>query len=200
MNKENNFKIARNLFIYLVVFIFFIIVPTLVNYFKNNESNANISLEKSQTFKYVYLNDRENYIIQNVDNSFLDDYYNDENTMVVFTASWCKYCVEEQNELNNFIINNPDKKVIIVSHDKTYEDLENYLKTNNFNWFVIFDKDKTIRNHIDPGSNGIPSTYLLNKSGKMIGFSIGTKNENEFLQFYNNEINIYDKNRPAIYE
>lgn len=194
MNNENEIKkikFIKDLVIFTLILIFFILIPIFLYFFKNNDKTITIPLEQNTKLKYVYLKDRESYIIQNVDDNFLNEYYNNENTMVVFTASWCKYCVEEQNELNNFIINNPDKKIVIVSHDKTYEDLENYLKTNNFNWFVIFDKDKTIRQHIDPGSNGIPSTYLLNKNGNIIGFSIGKKNEIEFLQFYNNEINIY---------
>jgi len=154
----------------------------LLTFVKDNlENNSN----------YVYLQDRKSYIIRTVSEKFLENYYGNEKTMIVFSASWCKYCVEEQNDLNNFIVNNPETKVIIVSHDDSYESLENYLKTNNFNWFVIFDKEKTIRQHIDPNVNGIPCEYLLDKSGKIIGFSKGAKTEEEFVQFYNNEIDIY---------
>lgn len=180
--KIKNFKLLNKYVLFLTIFIFVVLVPILLYCFKDNLFNKS---------DYIFLKDRENYIIQNVDNNFLDNYYGNENTMVIFSASWCKYCVAEQNELNNFIQNNPDKKVIIVSHDKTYEDLDNYLKTNNFNWFVIFDKDKTIRQHIDPDVNGIPCAYLLNKNGKIIGFAKGEMTESEFLQFYNNEIDIY---------
>jgi len=183
-NKDDikKIKVLSKYFVYIAIFIFLILVSILLSWYKNSN---NIKSE------YVYLEDRENYIIKNVSGNFLDYYYGNEKTMIVFSASWCKYCVEEQNDLNNFIVNNPETKVIIVSHDDSYESLENYLKTNNFNWFVIFDKEKTIRQHIDPNVNGIPCEYLLDKSGKIIGFSKGAKTEEEFVQFYNNEIDIY---------
>ncbi|MEG1363538.1 MAG: TlpA disulfide reductase family protein [Clostridia bacterium] len=146
-----------------------------------------INIDKSD---YVYLEDRKSYIIKEADNTFLDKYLSNKKTMVVFTASWCKYCVEEQEELNTFIKENKDKKIIIVSHDKNYEDLEKYLKDNNFNWFVILDKDKTIREHIDPGSSGIPSTYLLDKKKSIISMHKGTLTKDEFNTFFNEEMNV----------
>jgi peroxiredoxin len=174
-------KLSNKYYIHIAIFLFIVVISILLSSYKNGSSRS----------KYVYLENRENYIIQNVNEQYLQDYYGNENTMVVFSASWCKYCVEEQKDLNNFIVNNPEKKVIIVSHDDSYENLEKYLKANNFNWFVIFDKDKTIKKHIDPNVNGIPCTYLLDKNGKIIGFSKGVKTEEQFLKFYNNEIDIY---------
>lgn len=190
IENKNNFKNKSkviNIFtvvIFLILLLIIILFLCIKNNLLDNISTNNLSnIEHSE---YIYFNDRESYIIDNVSNNFLDNYYGREKTIIVFSASWCKYCVEEQEELNNFITNNPEKKIIIVSHDKSYEELENYLKINNFNWFVIYDKDKTIRNHIDPGSSGIPSSYLLDGQGKIIGYSKGKKTESEFLKFYNN--------------
>lgn len=142
---------------------------------------------------YVYLNNRTSYQINIADENFLNKYYGNKKTMVIFMASWCKYCNEEKDALNEFIQNNPDKKIIVVSHDKNYDDINNFLKENNFNWFVILDKDKTIRNNIDPGANGIPSAYLLDRRGNIIGYKRGELTKDEFLPFYNNEINIYNQ-------
>jgi|GEM_PF-1876150 len=206
MKNENKIKLSSKYVIYISIIIFLLSASIIIYCFKDdiinkfnyiylkNKSINIIQNDNKDILKksdYIYLKDRVNYIIQTADENFLNNYYGNDNTMVVFSASWCKYCVEEQNELNNFINNNPEKKVLVVSHDKTYEDLDKYLKDNNLNWFVIFDKDKTIRQNIDPDVNGIPSTYLLNKNGKIIGYSKGVKTETEFLQFYNNEINIY---------
>lgn len=183
MDSVKTFRVKKILNKYVLLTTLFLVIILLLLYcFKDN------IFRKSD---YVYLKDRQACMVQAADINYLDEYYGNENTMVVFSASWCKYCVEEQDELNNFIKNNPEKKVIIVSHDKTYEDLDKYLKDNNFNWFVIFDKDKTIREHIDPGSTGIPCAYLLDKNGKIIGFNKGAMTETEFLQFYNNEAYIY---------
>ena len=183
--QKAKFKLSDKIVAYLVTIVILLIVAVPIVIYCINED----ILKKSD---YVYFKDRPSYIIKNVDQFHLDNYYGNSNTLVVFAASWCKYCVEEQNELNNFIKNNPDKKVIVVSHDHTYEELEKWLKDNNLNWFVIFDKDKTIREDLDPGSNGIPNAYLLDKDGKILGFTKGAKKEIEFFQFYNNEIDIYE--------
>lgn len=189
-NKENN-KGDKLKFINIYTIVIFIVLILVIILFLCLKNNLSVNTDSDNLYntaspEYVYLTNRESYIIHNVSNNFLDDYYGNEKTMIIFSASWCKYCVEEQEQLNSFITNNPDKKIIIVSHDKSYEELENYLKINNFNWFVIYDKDKTIRNHIDPGSSGIPSSYLLDKDGEIIGYSKGKKTESEFLKFYNN--------------
>ena len=184
MENEDNSKSSDKRIAYLVTFIILLIiaVPILMYCVKNN------TFKKSE---YTYLKDRPSYIIKNVDENLLKNYYGNDNTMVVFMASWCSHCVAEKNELNNFIKNNPDKKVIVVSHDHTYDALQKYLSDNNLNWFVIFDRDKIIRESIDPGTDGVPCVYLLDKNGKIIGFSRSVTKEVDFYKFYNNEIDIY---------
>jgi len=184
-SQKEKFRLSDKIVAYIVTIIILLMVAVPIAIYCINKD----VFKKSD---YIYLKDRTSYTIQNVDGNFLNNFYGNSNTMVIFMASWCSHCVDEKNELNNFIKNNPDKKVIIVSHDHTYEALEKYLKDSDLNWFVIFDKDKTIRKHIDPGTDGIPSAYLLDKNGKIIGFSKGIRTEVEFNQFYNNEIDIYE--------
>ena len=50
---------------------------------------------------------------------------------------------------------------------------------------VILDPEKTIRENIDPGSNGIPSSYLLDKEGKIINFHKGKLTKDQFISFFN---------------
>lgn len=184
---ENKSILFKRIFIYILAIIIIILLYIFVYY------AAKLLLNPDETYsKYVYLTNRNSYILQNVNDNLLKNYYKDEKIMVVFFASWCHYCVEEEHELNNFITNNPLKKIIVVSHDKNYEDMENYLKDKNFKWFVIYDKDKKIRTHIDPGISGIPATYLIDTNGKIIGYKKGKLTEEEFLKLYNNEIYIYE--------
>ncbi|MDO4282936.1 MAG: TlpA disulfide reductase family protein [Clostridia bacterium] len=117
---------------------------------------------------YIKTAKRSSYILKQVDENYLDHYLQSKNTLVVFFASWCGHCVEEENMITEYIENNPNIPVIIVSHDTSYEEIENYLMENNLNWFVIFDPDKSIRNKIDENSSGIPSLYLIDKDSNVL--------------------------------
>ena len=87
--------------------------------------------------------------------------------------------------MNEYIKSNPYKSIIIVSHDDTKDDVKKYLEENGYNWFVILDSEKTIRESIDPGSKGIPSSYLLDKEGKIINFHKGKLTTEQFGSFFN---------------
>lgn len=127
---------------------------------------------------------RDSYVIS--ENRNLESFVNDDtNAVVVFWATWCSHCVEEAEDLNNFITSNLGRKIIVVSHDYTKEDLEEYLKEKGYNWFVILDTDKTIREKLDPGSKGIPSSYLVNKDMNILNFHKGKLNLEQFINFSN---------------
>ena len=127
---------------------------------------------------------RDSFVIS--ENRNLESFVNDDtNAVVIFWATWCSHCVEEAEDLNNFIASNLGKKIIVVSHDYTKEDLEEYLKEKGYNWFVILDTDKTIREKLDPGSKGIPSSYLVNKDMNILNFHKGKLNLEQFINFSN---------------
>ena len=127
---------------------------------------------------------RESFVIS--ENRNLESFVNDDtNAVVVFWATWCSHCVEEAEDLNNFLSSNLGRKIIVVSHDYTKEDLEEYLKEKGYNWFVILDTDKTIREKLDPGSKGIPSSYLVNKDMNILNFHKGKLNLEQFINFSN---------------
>ena len=127
---------------------------------------------------------RDSFVIS--ENRNLESFVNDDtNAVVVFWATWCSHCVEEAEDLNNFITSNLGRKIIVVSHDYTKEDLEEYLKEKGYNWFVILDTDKTIREKLDPGSKGIPSSYLVNKDMNILNFHKGKLNLEQFINFSN---------------
>lgn len=135
--------------------------------------------------KYIPLYKRNTSVILDVNENLLDEYISKKDSMVVFFATWCHYCVEEAEELNNFILANPKIPVIIVSHDTIKNELESFLNDRGYNWFVIFDKEKNIREHIDPDSYGIPSVYLIDKELNILNYYKGILNQNDFLDFYN---------------
>lgn len=107
-----------------------------------------------------------------------------KNALLIFWASWCSTCLDEADALNQFILQNPDIPVIIVSHDKQKETLEKYLTHNQYHWFVIYDTEKKIRERIDPESRGIPASYLLTKDGKILSKSDSVMSYEDLINFY----------------
>ena len=170
MKKKIVILISIFLFIILLLSAFFVI------YFKTDFIVKNKDLTTAKL--------RKNYVI--TDDKNLSQYLNkNENTLVIFWATWCNYCVEESEDLNEYIKSNPYKSIIIVSHDDTKDDVKKYLEENGYNWFVILDSEKTIRESIDPGSKGIPSSYLLDKKRKIINFHKGKLTTEQFGSFFN---------------
>lgn len=167
----------KNIVIFIsIIFIVLIVLTLVFIYFKTDLIKKNIDLTTAKS--------RKNYII--TDDKNLSNYINkDEKTLVIFWATWCSYCLEESNELNEYIKSNPYKSIIVVSHDDNKDDVVNYLEENGYNWFVILDPEKTIRENIDPGSSGIPSSYLLNSDMNILNFHKGKLSIDQFVSFYN---------------
>lgn len=167
----------KNIVIFIsIIFIVLIVLTLVFIYFKTDLIKKNIDLTTAKS--------RKNYII--TDDKNLSNYINkDEKTLVIFWATWCSYCLEESNELNEYIKSNPYKSIIVVSHDDNKDDVINYLEENGYNWFVILDPEKTIRENIDPGSSGIPSSYLLNSDMNILNFHKGKLSIDQFVSFYN---------------
>ena len=165
----------------LILIISLIIIFAIIGIFISK-----IYINYLKTPRYIKYSSRDSYIINNVDENLLKNYISKkQNTLVIFWASWCPACLNEAEAITNFITNNPDIQTIIVSHDKEYEDLENYLKDNNLKWQVIFDKEKTIRKSIDSESTAIPACFVLNTNQEVLNSHEGLLTENEILDLYN---------------
>lgn len=166
----------KRLIIISTIFILIVIGVFTLLYFKTDifKRNKDITIAKN----------RKSYVISEDKN--LSNFTNkDDKTLVVFWATWCSYCVDEADALNEYISSNPYKSIIIVSHDNNKDDLKNYLEENGYNWFVILDSEKTIRENLEPSSTGIPSSYLLDKDEKIINFHKGKLTTDEFTSFFN---------------
>ena len=129
---------------------------------------------------------KQRKVFQISEDTNLSNYINQEDkTLVIFWATWCEYCLQESEALNEYINQNPYKSIIVVSHDENKDDINNYLQEKRYNWFVIFDPQKTIRESLDPGSKGIPSSYLLDKDGNITNFHKGKLSLEDFQNFFN---------------
>ena len=167
----------KKIILIAILSIFIVIIALLaLLYLKTDffKINKNLTMKKY----------RKDYIVS--DDITLSNYINDEDkTLVIFWATWCEYCLQESEDLNEYINQNPYKSIIIVSHDDNIDDINNYLKEKGYNWFVIFDPNKTIRENLEPGSKGIPSSYLLDKNGNIANFHKGKLSLEDFQNFFN---------------
>ena len=161
----------------LITILFFILIAIIIVFLYFNTDLFKI--KKDITTK----KQRKEYIVS--DDTNLSNYINKESkTLVIFWATWCEYCLQESEALNEYINQNPYNSVIIVSHDDNKDEINNYLQEKGYNWFVIFDPEKTIRENLDPGSKGIPSSYLLDTSGNITNFHKGKLSFEQFHDFF----------------
>lgn len=177
-------KPAKVLFIILLIITILLLLFSLVMLFFKNE--IIYILNKTEYVPTGIGERKSSYVVTIPDVELLDKYQTkNENMLVIFMASWCHFCQNEAPELNNFINDNPNKKIIIVSHDETKDDIESFLLENGYNWFVIFDPDRLIRSSIDPDGKGIPAAYLLDCDGNILNQKMGQLKYDDFLDLYN---------------
>lgn len=178
IKQKSNKKIITKKIIIIVIIVIILVAAILLYIFKDTLFSKT---------SYVPYNQRQSYIIKDVNDDFLSKYLSDKNVLVICWASWCSNCKEDANAISEFIKQKPDAEIIIVAHDPEESDLEAYLKENSRNWFVIYDPEKKIREHLDPGKTTIPNTYLLNKKGEVINKYEGKMTYDELTRFYNGE-------------
>ena len=95
-----------------------------------------------------------------------------KNILINFFASWCAPCKAEHPIFFKIKNKNPDLYIIGIDHKDKKDDAINYLKNyGNPYSFVGVDKDGLIA--LEFGVFGLPETFLVNKSGKIIYKHLG---------------------------
>ena len=92
--------------------------------------------------------------------------------MIDFWATWCGPCVEElPNVLSAYEkYHGKGLEIIGVNLDQEKETLTSFLKDKKIPWPQYFDgQGWQNKLAVKYGVTGIPSTYLLDKAGKIIG-------------------------------
>lgn len=131
---------------------------------------------------YISLSRRNKSIITEMTDGDISKYLGQKNLLVVW-ASWCPHCIEELPNILEVEKEYKNINFIYVSHDETKEELEDFITLNKYNMFILHDKEKLIRAKLDPGASGIPSFYLLDKDGKILGGNKGGLTKDEVKSF-----------------
>jgi len=99
--------------------------------------------------------------------------------LVDFWATWCPPCVAAVPDLKAAYAKYHDRgfEIVSISLDKTQGDLTNFIKSQSIPWTQIFSGDENANGWDSPlaqkyGIDAIPTMYLLDANGKIVGSSL----------------------------
>lgn len=115
----------------------------------------------------------------------LDD-YRGKWVVVNYWATWCPPCLEEIPELVMFHENHKDKDAVVVGFNmerKSTRLLSHFVEENMMNYPVIPMSDEMALIGNIPG---LPTTYLLDPSGKPVAMQVGQVTTKMLEEYINN--------------
>lgn len=104
----------------------------------------------------------------------IDDYAGDRWVVVNFFAEWCAPCRQEHPQLLSFDETHSrlgDAALVSVVFNDDTADVQEYFAENGGDWPVVGDDEFQISN--DWGVAGVPETYIVAPSGKVVAKLIG---------------------------
>lgn len=102
--------------------------------------------------------------------------------LINFWATWCGPCVKEIPDLIEIQeeFTNQNFEIIGVSIDKSASRVEEFIKNVKVNYIIIHDPNAELLEAFG-GSVGIPTTYLINREGKIVNKYVGARTKEVFV-------------------
>jgi thiol-disulfide isomerase/thioredoxin len=117
--------------------------------------------------------------------------YKGKVVLLNFWATWCGPCIEEMPDLIKLQEKYGEKGFVVVglSADDTFDDAIQFAKEKSVN-YPILDKEATGKvSDLVGGVKGLPTSFLLNKEGKIVWGMEGMNPANRPFEVISNEIN-----------
>jgi len=98
----------------------------------------------------------------------LSDYKGKKAVMLFFWTTWCPYCREELNVLNqeySSLVKDSIEVLTINVEEPRYK-VEKYIRRSNLGLEVLLDSDSLVAR--DYGLMGVPAYFVINKSGEVV--------------------------------
>lgn len=101
--------------------------------------------------------------------------------MINFWASWCDPCKEEVPYINQAYESVKDKNIVIlgVNYAESHFAVQNFVEQYHMKFPVLLDENKDVVNAYGVGP--IPTTFFIDKNGKVIDKVVGTMPNKGFI-------------------
>jgi len=125
----------------------------------------------------------QNFILENLEGDFieLDQELGEGPVILSFWATWCKPCKEELKEYNKIYNKYVDAGLklyaISIDNEKSVAKVKPYIKTNGFNFQVLFDSNSEIARLYY--AQMVPYSLILDKKGNIVYSHLGYKKGDE---------------------
>jgi len=141
--------------IIIILLLFFVSFASL-NYAAQDSLN---SFGVAPAFQLRDLNDR---VVS------LSDYKGKKAVMLFFWTTWCPYCREELNVLNQEYASlaKDSIELLAINVEEPKYKVEKYVRRYNLGLEVLLDSDSLVTR--DYGLMGVPAYFVINKSGEIV--------------------------------
>ena|SRR6478609_1655883 len=151
----------------LFIFIFFLSFLSNAQSSDNSESKTSLVKMGDSFPNFTYLNkDGKSNKSQDLKGKVV---------LINFFATWCGPCMVEmpllQKEIWEQYKSNDNFKLISFGRDHSLKEVNDFIKTKNFDFEICPDKGKIIYNLF--ATQYIPRNYLIDKNGKIVYVSVG---------------------------
>lgn len=106
-----------------------------------------------------------------------------KNVIINFWATWCDFCVLEMPDLQKLQDTYKDDLIILaVNVGEKKEEVEKFIKDNNFKLTVLLDTDSSVSSIY--GLRSFPSTISVNEKGEVVSAHVGMMTYEQMEKLY----------------
>jgi peroxiredoxin len=100
-------------------------------------------------------------------------------TVMNFWATWCPPCNREMPSIQRLFdqMKGTAFRIVAISTGEAKQTVTDFLKKNSYNYPMFLDENRSLGAAF--ASQGIPTTYILDKSGKIVAGIVGSREYDE---------------------
>ncbi|MGI6778558.1 MAG: TlpA family protein disulfide reductase [Acetivibrionales bacterium] len=99
-----------------------------------------------------------------------------------FWAVWCRYCVQEMPDLdsaNTVFMEGDDAVILAIDVQESKDAVSEFMKEKGITLPILMDYDGQVAAAY--GVTGLPTTYLIDRDGSIIGRKVGPMTETQII-------------------